>query len=190
MGADRQLFPAPWQELPNFRIHEWQRHAGVRSVPELAAAVCAHADIRDGDVIVGASLGGMVACEITKLRRIPKIFLIGSAVHPREVNRLAAFAHPLMRVTPMTFVRRLAAGSSRPLAAMFADADPAFVRAMTPAIFRWGGGASPATRVYRIHGRRDPLISNVAEADLWIDARHALSLSHPVECVEFIRRSL
>ena len=44
--------------------------------------MCESCQIKDGDYLIGASLGGMVACEITKFRKIPRLYLIGSAVCP------------------------------------------------------------------------------------------------------------
>ncbi len=38
---------------------------------------------------------------------------------------------------------------------MFTTIEASFVRAMCSAIFKWEGLGTPATRVFRIHGRRD-----------------------------------
>ena len=87
MGADRRMFPAPWSSLPDFLAHDWVRYSDERSLAEVAQSMCEARAIQDGDVIVGSSLGGMVACEMTKIRSIPALYLIGSAVRKEEVSR-------------------------------------------------------------------------------------------------------
>ena len=62
MGADRRMYPEPWSTVPKFKAHDWIRHAGEKSLPEVAASMAEACGIQDGDVLVGSSLGGMVAC--------------------------------------------------------------------------------------------------------------------------------
>lgn len=187
MGADRRMFPAPWSSLPGFHAHDWSGHAHASSIPELAASMCRQAQIRDGDILVGASLGGMVALEITRLRRIPAVFLIGSAVHPAEIRSLPTELHPLISIMPIGLASRAAAFFPGELMQMFADSDPVFIRKMCRAIFRWRGTPTASTRIYRVHGRGDRLISPRTPVDRLLDGRHALALSHAAECTSFIR---
>ena len=90
MGADRRMFPAPWDGLPDFVAHNWPRHGGERSLAQVAHKVCEVYNIQDGDVLVGASLGGMVACEVAKIRKLAALYLVGSARSKDEVNRFLA----------------------------------------------------------------------------------------------------
>src|ERR1700746_3828458 len=90
MGADRRMYPKPWPTLPGFAAHDWPRHVGERSLAEVARSVCEAAKIQDGDILVGSSLGGMVACEITKIRQIPVLYLVGSAMRKEEVSGFLA----------------------------------------------------------------------------------------------------
>ena len=70
MGSDRRMYPGKWKTLPDLEAHDWMQHRG-ESLAEVARSMCDSCAIRDGDVLVGTSLGGMVACEITKIREIP-----------------------------------------------------------------------------------------------------------------------
>src|SRR5215471_13414304 len=90
MGSDRRMYPGEWKTLPGFLAHDWMPHKGEESLAEVAQSMCDSCSIRDGDVLVGTSLGGMVACEITKIRKIPELYLIASAVTKDEVNSLLA----------------------------------------------------------------------------------------------------
>ena len=190
MGADRRMYPAPWSDLPGFVAHDWVRHSGEKSLAEVARAMCTARNIRDGDVLVGSSLGGMVACEITKLRSIPALYLIGSATSKEDIGGLLAALHPLARVAPLDLVRLAAGKIPIELVQMFTAVEGSFVRAMCAAIFEWDGlGASP-TRVYRIHGKHDLVIPPRGRVDLLLDGGHLLALTHAPQCVDFIRARL
>lgn len=189
-GADHRMYPEPWSTLPDFKAHDWVHSAELRSVRELAEATVAAQGIADGDVLIGSSLGGMVACEITRLRKIPQLFLIGSAVRKEEMNTLWAVLHPLVQVVPMDWLRFSAGKLPGELAAMFAAADPAFVRAMCLAIFEWEGLGVTATQVFRVHGRRDWVIPPPPQVDLLLDGGHLIAMTHATECMAFVAGKL
>ena len=142
--------------------------------------------INDGDVLIGASLGGMVACEITKIRNISRLYLIGSAVRKEEISTLLSALHPLAQIAPLDWLRILAGKLPMELAQMFASAEPAFVRAMCVAIFNWEGLGPSTTKVIRLHGRHDFVIPPPQTVDLLIDGGHLISMSHAAECAAFI----
>lgn len=190
MGADQRMYPAPWIRLAGFKAVDWTGVEATRTLPELAAAVVAKYGIRDDDALIGSSLGGMVAGEITKLRRIPRLFLVGSAVHPEEVNPWLAALHPLADLAPMDWLRVSAGKVPGELAAMFSDSDPVFVRAMLAAIFKWQGLGLTQTQVYRLHGRRDLVIPPPAKADLLLDGGHLVAMTHAKECTAFVALQL
>lgn len=190
MGADRRMYPAPWSTLPGFMAHDWPRHAGEHSLAEMARSVSESKKIQDGDVLVGSSLGGMVACEITKIRQIPAVYLVGSAMRKQEVNRFLAAVHPLSRLAPLDWLRASAGKVPNELAQMFAEAETSFMRAMCSAVFEWNGLGDSQTQVYRIHGKHDLIIPPPPKVDLLLDGGHLISISHAVDCVEFIRAKL
>jgi pimeloyl-ACP methyl ester carboxylesterase len=190
MGADERMFPAPWNSLPNFTALNWKSWSGENSVPALAETICRNASIKDGDTLVGASLGGMVACEIAKLRRIKTLFLVGSATDQREVNRALELMRPLVNLPLFDWLRISAGKIPHDLLHMFADADPAFIRTMCAAIFQWKGLGDAEVKVFRIHGRSDLVIPCPAKPDLLLKGGHLISISHAAECVDFIRNRL
>ena len=149
--------------------------------------MCDACNIRDGDVLVGASLGGMVACEITEIRRIESLYLVGSAVRKEEVSKLLAAVHPLARVAPIHWLRISAEKIPTEFAQMFADLEASFVRAMCEAIFAWEGFRPNRTRVFRIHGRHDLVIPLPEQADLVLDGGHLISISHAKQCAAFVK---
>ena len=190
MGADRRMFPLPWNCLPHFAAHDWVRPTGEKTLQDIAASMCVAKGIRDGDVLVGASLGGMVACEITKIRNIRALYLVGSAIRKEEVNGLLAALHPLAQVAPLDWLQVSAGQMPTQLADMFSKADAGFVRTMCSAIFDWEGLGSTPVNVFRIHGKHDLIIPPPANADLLLDGGHLIAMSHAGPCVDFIRRSV
>lgn len=189
-GADHRMFPAPWGELPGFRAHDWVTSPRIRSVRQLAEAMVDNSAIVDGDVLVGVSLGGMVAGEITKLRKIPRLFLVSSAVKKEEMNPWLAKLFPLAEKVPAEWLKLSAGKLPGEAAAMLADADPEFVQHMCMAIFRWEGLGTTQTQVFRIHGRRDQVIPAPKNCDLLLPGGHLIAMTHARECAAFVERHL
>lgn len=181
------MYPEPWDALPDFAAHDWPRHGGEQTLGELADRVCQAFGIRDGDTVVGASLGGMVGCEIAQRRRLDALYLVGSATHRHEVSRLLEILHPLADLPIVEWFQSSAVRIPSDLTRMFASSDPAFIRQMAKAIFAWEGSPPVAARRFRIHGRRDRVIPAPAHVDLLLEGGHLISMTHAVPCVEFIR---
>ena len=187
LGADHRMYPPVWQKLPGFKAYDWPRYGGETTIADVAAALAEHCRIRDGDGAVGSSLGGMVACEISKIRRLDSLFLLGSATRPEEVGRLLGALHPLVHVAQIDWLRLSAASIPHEFARMFSGIEATFVRAMCDAIFKWRGLGETATPVFRVHGKHDHVIPPPARVDLLLDGGHLISMSHADECVAFIK---
>lgn len=153
---------------------------------DVAVKMCATRGIKDGDTLIGCSLGGMVACEITKIRKVPALYLVGSAMRKEEVNGLLSMLHPLAKVAPVDWIRRAAGKIPGNVAQMFANAEPSFLRAMGEAIFEWDGLGETETKVYRIHGEHDFVIPPPKKVDLLLDGGHLISVTHAQPCSEFV----
>jgi pimeloyl-ACP methyl ester carboxylesterase len=186
LGANHRMYPAPWDALPDFRAHDWVRHQGEETLPEVADTLCRTCRVNHGDILIGSSLGGMVACELTKRRRIPILFLIGSALRKEEVSSILTTLHPLAPFAPWDWLKMSAGTIPHELAQMFKEAETSFLRSMCRAVFRWEGGVGPGTRVVRIHGTRDLVIPPPPEVDLLIEGGHVLALTHASKCAEFV----
>jgi pimeloyl-ACP methyl ester carboxylesterase len=190
MGADERMFPLPWASLPAFAARNWKSWSNETTLAGMAETICRANSINDGDSLIGASLGGMVACEIAKIRRIEKLFLVGSAAHKNEINRVLEILHPLVKVAPIDWLRFSAGTAPHELAHMFAEADSAFIRTMCSAVFQWPGLAAMETKIYRIHGKYDLVIPPPKAPDLVLNGGHLISISHATECVGFIQSQL
>ena len=188
MGADKRVFPGAWQQVANVKFVEWAPYVSARSIPELAAAIVEGESMEDGDSIIGTSLGGMVACEISKILRIDRLVLVASAVTKDEVSRLLALLGPLAPMAPLRFVQAVSTSVPAELARMFEGADERFIQSMCRAIFEWEGLGVGNSGLIRIHGKSDLVIRHPGEADLTVDGGHMIAMTHAAECVAFLER--
>ena len=164
-----------------------KRKISGQSIRDVAATMCEACSIRDGDILIGASLGGIIACEITSIRKIPTLYLVGSAIRKEEISGLLRMLRPLAKVAPIEWVRISAGSIPNELARMFAGVDASFVRAMCAAVFQWDGLQSTSTQVFRIHGRKDLVIPPPTDVDLLLDGGHLISMTHAAECAAYVR---
>ena len=189
MGANRKMYPPPWLSLPNFAAHDWTPYGNEKSLADIAQTTCTAREIHDGDSLIGSSLGGMVACEITKIRNIKTLYLIGCATRKEEINAVLSMLHPFAKIALLDWLRFSAGKIPNELTQMFAEAEASFLRAMCSAIFDWQGLVDSSTQVYRIHGKNDLVIPPPppANVDLMLNGGHLISITHPIQCVEFIK---
>lgn len=186
IGADRRVFPGAWQELADVKFVEWTPYVSARTIPDLAAAITDGEGITEGDSLIGTSLGGMVACEIAKLRNIDRLVLVASAVSRDEISGLLAVLRPLAPCAPVKLVKALSAIVPGDPARMMGDADEGFVRAMCVAVLDWDGVTAAHPGMIRIHGARDLVILPPKRADLMLNGGHLIAMTHAGECVAFL----
>jgi len=186
MGGDHRMYQDEWLSLQDFIAHDWPAYHGETTLAAVARSICEVNEIDDGDILVGSSLGGMVACEITKLRRIPQLFLVGSAAHRNEVSHLFSVLHPLINVVPIDLMKGAAGKIHNDLFQMFSASDTSFIRVMSDAIFKWEGLGITATRVHRIHGMHDWVIPLPEKVDLALNGGHLIAMTHAKDCVGYV----
>lgn len=184
------MFRDDWRTLERCVFLEWPRYRGEQTLTAMAGRVVSEAGIRDGDVVVGHSLGGMVACEITAMRALSRLVLVGSATRSEEVSRLLAVMHPLGAITPFRLAQTVASKLPGGVYEMFARSDPDFMRVACKAVFNWQGLLEDRVPVSRIHGRHDRVIPLPAGVDRVLEGGHMIPATHPRECVQFIESVL
>lgn len=183
------MYTGPWRELPRCTFLDWPVNLNAATIGEVAAKVIEFAGIPDGATLIGSSLGGIVACEMARLRRVERVVLIGSATKHEEISSVLRVLHPLIDLAPLTFVQRACGKLPGELCSMFSESDADFIRNMCRAIFSWDGLPLGATSVYRIHGRQDLVIPPPEDADVLLEGGHLIAMTHAVECVRAIRAS-
>lgn len=190
LGADSSMYGSEWHHIEGCRFLDWPAYRGETSIAGMAQRIVDEAGIVDGSTVIGSSLGGMVACEIARIREVKLLILVGSAVSPSEVNRALRLLDRVGGMVPLRLLQRLARCFSSPVARMFSSSDPDFIRGMSRAIFLWEGWYEPSVRLLRIHGSRDHVIVPPADADLYLDGGHLIPMTHAKECVDFISASI
>ncbi len=189
MGATASMYGDLWRnEIPGL-FHDWPEWQGETTITELAERIAIEHGIIDGDILIGSSLGGMVACEIARIRRIELVVLIGSAANKQEISQILKILHPLADYSPIGFIKACSGKLPSEVAKMFSQSDPEFIRAMSKAVFHWEGVA-PSTRLLRIHGVHDPIIPSPEGVDFLIRGGHLIAMTHPEECIKKLKAEL
>jgi len=186
MGANASMFGPLWRSNVQGEFHNWPEWSGEDSIAEIAAVIIKRDRIRPGDTIIGTSLGGIVACEIANQMKLERLILIGSAKNKSEINGILKALHPLLKLTPLTFLKMSASKIPGDLTQMFSQTDPKFLREMTKAVFNWQGLREdvPTTR---IHGKKDLVIPPPEKVDSLLDGGHLIVMTHAKECIDAIQ---
>ena len=186
MGADSAMYAGAWRTLPNCFFVEWPPCKKENSIEKISRRVVEEAGIKDGAILVGSSLGGIVASEIARLRNPRHLFLVGGAKRKEEINDFLALIHPLADLLPIEFIQRVAGKIPNEVTKMFNRSQAEFIRAMCKAIFEWPGLDDAVLKPARIHGRFDRVIPVPPDADKIVDGGHLIAMTHAQECVDFI----
>jgi len=160
--------------------------------------------IPDNVTLIGSSFGGMIACEIARIRRIKRLILVGSALSKNELCSpitaevamslwpVSSIQGALRHVAPIAqgMMGRNASAYTRAVLhsiRMFTDCDPHFYRAMFYAMLIWEGYREGSAVPIRIHGRNDGVMHCPEAPDLELDGGHLIAHTHAEKCVNFIQ---
>ncbi len=170
LAADRRVFR-------NIRLPEgyktiyldWITHHPHESLESYASRLAQKIDTTDKFVLVGLSMGGMIASEIAKFYQ-PQLTILISSVpvyhhFPRRF-RLAKMLN-MHRVIPVSMfksasvIKRLFAPESREdkqvLLQLVRESDPAFIKWALGAILHWKNESVPVPMAH-IHGSKDEIL--------------------------------
>ena len=193
LGGDHRLYQRLDIPMEHRHIAWDQEFANCRSMSAFAQR-CIDFGIQDGDFLIGSSFGGMVAAEISHLKRIQTCLLLGTAIRQIEINRLALVAGKWMRQFGGVNLQRIAqpfsyTGPKSETVRMFVEADSDIMENMFAAILNWRG-CRPACPTERIHGRFDPVIPlrPSAHYDHIVNCTHLVALEAAQVCQGAINR--
>lgn len=187
IGTDVGMYSQEWRSMPNVRLIDWRGCEDSVSLPSAARRLIDRFSIRDGSVVLGTSLGGMVACEISKVVDLKHLILVSSAVCKEEINAFLSFIHPLVDVTPIKLVQQVVSKYPSDLAKMFGKSNAQFTRSMCKAIFSWNGLGDNDISPIRIHGLHDKVIPLPSAVDCTIDGGHCITMTHATDCIQFLK---
>jgi pimeloyl-ACP methyl ester carboxylesterase len=188
MGATSAMYDALRPEI-EFEVNflDWPAYRGEPTYRDVAKSVIGEYDISDGDIVGGASLGGMVALEIAKLIKPKAIVLLGSAINRREVQSMLSVLAPLAAAAPISLMQCIAGKQHSLVAKMFSQSDPEFIRNMCLYLPSWPGYSEPDEVLFRLHGRKDRIIPCPAAGVTVVeDAGHLLAITHSQKVAVFL----
>ncbi len=210
LGADARMFEGQRGAFPGSRVLGWIPHVEGESLGAYAQRLWRMVVPRkQGLVLAGASMGGMIALEIARRAdrgEVTGVVLIGSCRSPEAIapplRRLEAAMRRvppgllgIMRPMSGAIIRSLGPWDNRTrdlLAAMIDAADLRFVRWGAGAIMGWPGVPEPGVPVWHVHGRRDRVIRwrHAGASHVIAGAGHVPGMTHPDEVNRVIRLAL
>lgn len=162
LGATPALYTGYEFPFPVKRLNYLRPPNATCSFAEYAQLFIHEHGIQAGDSLIGVSLGGMLACEISKWLPIQKLTLISSCTKSQHLHPLLMRLSFLGPILPWDLIRRVAIpvpglSEERRLAVeMFRESDPVFVRWACSHAAGWDGLKSSAD-LFSIHGDHDPV---------------------------------
>ena len=170
LGADYRIFNhvrLPEGFEPVF-MH-WKQPLPGESLEDYSQRMGAEIDVEEPFVLIGLSMGGMIATEISKQVKPKKLILLSSVGTRKELPQYFNYVHkynlhhliPAKVFTSASIIKRLFTAESREdkalLREIIRDTDPSFVRWAMDAILNWKNEEEPE-RCYHIHGDRDEIL--------------------------------
>jgi hypothetical protein len=191
------MYGAEFRKIDELTLVDWPEYENEKSLSEVAEKVIGKYRIREGDIVGGSSLGGMIAAEISKSVTLKKLFLIGSSLLPENMNPLLRKAGSSVDAAPVPALQKIAenaamfsSGHTKNVLEMFSKADEHFMKAMCRAICEWEGCPAPQCRVCKIHGKKDRIIFPEKDSVIVEKAGHMIAVTHEIPVVKFIRNNL
>jgi len=205
LGADDRQFQPQKSAFAECLVPPWISPKRNESLAHYAVRLADGITPQRPMVLGGSSFGGMVAQEMAGRLEPDAVVLIGSCRSPRairpllrSVGRSAAMLPPAIfeltkPFSPLTV--GLLSGAKREhlrlCATMYQDADSAFVKWATGAIFRWKPTLPQKIPVFHIHGENDRVIpaARVEANEIVPGGGHLINLTHPEDVNAFIRQA-
>jgi len=166
-----------------------------------ARRMAAQIDTTESFVLLGVSLGGMLAMEMTSFLNPEKIILISSAKNENEIPSM----YKVFRKVPankiiggrfLKFFTVLFQPVYEPLGkedqilwrSMIKEKDPKFMRRATDCIVNWKGYSYEGLEILHIHGSKDRTlpIKHVGEHHCIEEGTHIMTLTEAVKISEVV----
>jgi len=204
LGADRRVFarlqlPEGFQSV----YMDWIPPEKGESLSAYARRMASSINQEEPFVLLGLSMGGMVAVEIAAQIKPILVVLLSSIPTSKHLPFYYRWAGVLQlpRLVPIRLIRagalvkRIfvseAAEDKKLVQQMIHDSDPAFIRWAMQAIVHWKGNPQPEFLLH-IHGTADGLlpVRFTLPTHLIKDAGHLMVLTHATAVNEILKKEL
>ncbi|MCC6511428.1 MAG: alpha/beta hydrolase [Pirellulaceae bacterium] len=212
LAADEQVFTPQKLAFPELIVPPWLVPEPNETLDHYAQRMADQLPLATGTRVTepcwigGASFGGILALHMARYLQPAGVILLGSVRAPDQLPRYARLARPLRPLVPYMPIRPwqwlvapvimwLTKGRwprLHGLAGQMRRADPRVIRWSISRILDWQHAPAVACPVYHIHGGRDHVLpARYTHPDHVIQqGGHIISLTHPEEVTDFIRRVL
>ena len=196
MGADHRLFDGIGLPGREVLLTDWIPHRSGESLAAYAGRFADHYGVGAADILIGVSMGGIVAGVMAQ--RVPpqRLILISSCTDIRQLSPLIVALSPMGPYSPFGMARLLPRGlmpGQRKLALeMFEAQDMAFIRWACGAVMEWTG-AQRLPETVTIHGSADRVfpIRRQSQVDVTIQGGgHLMVMDRAAEVSEALLRIL
>ncbi len=193
MGGDHRLFDGIRLTGPDVLRTNWISQRDGEPLSAYATRFAEHYGIATTDILIGVSMGGIVAGSIAHQIPPKRLILISSCTDITQLSPCIAALSFLGPISPFEIARLLPRGllpAHRRLAlTMFEEQDMAFIRWACSAIMGWKGSAR-LPRTVTIHGTDDRVfpIGRQPQVDLTIQGGgHLMVIDRAAEVEAAIR---
>lgn len=205
LGADHRLFGK--LDLPGHAVHylDWPEMPEGSLLRDYAAVLAAKVDASGPHVLIGVSMGGMVAQELAMLTKPAGVVIISSWKGPQEMPpplKLLRGTHP-ERILSKVFIQRSlpfmrwqmgveSAGSAALFDSLLMVHPLAQLKVQINACLCWDGPATRVEGLVHIHGDHDRLmpIGYIEQPVLVKGGGHFMVFDRAAEVSERIRSAL
>ena len=200
-GSDARLFDALNIEQST-EVIEYEIPKKGETMADYARTLAQQIDTSRRFSIIGVSLGGMLAVEMSKYLPAEEVIVVSSAKTREELPTTYRFfqkvpIYHLIGGRTYKFFTRLFQPFYEPLSendeivwqAILEGKDPLFMRRAVPIIIEWENKSYDNERITHIHGTKDRTIpvKNVQNAILIEDATHMMMMDRAEEVSNLIR---
>lgn len=187
MGANSNMYSGPWREIEDCCFIDWPPYNREKSVTDLASRLIEIHHIRPEDIVIGSSMGGMIAIEMANIMGLKLVILIGSATSPIELSLLSKLLMPLSFMPVVLLSQLIASISKDSISQMYSKSDPEFIVKMSKAVLNWHGYNCDNTQIGRIHGKKDKFITCPNDCETIDNGGHLIAITHAHECVKYVK---
>ena len=171
LGADGRMYTPQLKVLKNALVLEHMKPEKGETIAQYAKRLSAKVDTSEPFILIGTSLGGIIAVEMSRIIHPEKVILISSVKHRGEMPawmramRYLKFHHllsgeSLVRLS-ISNIRRFIVRRDSTVANLLVDmhhsADPEFIEWAMNAIVNWHGTDDHRKDIIHIHGTNDRL---------------------------------
>lgn len=206
LGADKRMYAPQLRAFPNALVLEHLPSCKGESIADYALRFIPLINTTQPFVLLGTSLGGMVAVELSRVLQPQKIILIASVKNRSEMPYFIRSMKYLHLHQPLSgnfykrfnslLISRLDNNRHSTVAEliyqMTADARPEFIEWAIDAVIRWDPPEDYRSDIVHLHGTKDLLFpySRIKNAIPVSNGSHVMNLTMSVEVNRILKEIL